>query len=198
VSDFDRRGATLESTGKRSLLSDLSDRMAKSFARIERVDTGTQQDEDNTEAWDPVVPRFPITRQGYDCAAVDRYVSEIEQELSELDDELTRLRAASSSRSEVVEEIERIGRETSSILLAAHDKAQETTRAAQAQADRCIADAAANAIAMTEQANQDLRRVEVEQATLIRERDKILADIGGLADTLAALARRGSEPPSTE
>jgi ElaB/YqjD/DUF883 family membrane-anchored ribosome-binding protein len=194
VSDYDRRGATVEAPGKRSLLADLSDRMAKSFSRVERVENGTHPDEEQTAHWDEVVPRFPILRQGYDCDAVDRYVAELEQELSDLDEELTRLRTAPPNpRTEVVEELERIGRETSSILLAAHDKAQETTRAAQAQADRCIADAAANAVAMSEQATQDVRRLEGEKVSLIRERDQILADIGSLADTLSALARRGTE-----
>ena len=167
---FDRRSVALEQSGKRrapsSRFAGLSDRLARTFAVTDR----TQQDwepeaeedyqvrDERTEAWDQVLPRFPITRHGYDCAAVDSHVAELEQELNELDRELSELRASRPSGNEVEVEIQRIGEQTSTILLAAHEKAQETTRTAKEQADRCLADAAANAIAITKDANRSCTR----------------------------------------
>ena len=52
--------------------------------------------------------------------------------------------------------------------MAAHEKAQETTQTAQSEADRCVADAAANALAITEDANRQLREIEGEKHGLPR------------------------------
>jgi cell division septum initiation protein DivIVA len=135
-----------------------------------------------------VVPRFAITRQGYDCAAVDEHIAELERELVDLDRELAELRARTSSGGEVAAEIQRIGEQTSKILLAAHDEAHETTCRAQEQADRCLADAAANAIAITEGANRKLREMEREKTSLARERSRLLEDIRGVASALSSVA----------
>ncbi|MBV9050309.1 MAG: DivIVA domain-containing protein, partial [Solirubrobacterales bacterium] len=127
-------------------------------------------------------------RQGYDCEAVDEYVSDLEQELIELDRELAELRTRTSSSGEVQAEIERIGEQTSKILLAAHDQAQETTRRAQAEADRCISDAASNAVAITEDANRQLRQLEADKRSIRGERTRLLEDIRNLATALSSLA----------
>ncbi len=138
--------------------------------------------------FDQVLPRFPIARQGYDCATVDEYVAGLERELGELDVELATLRAATPSNGEAAAEIERLGQQTSGILLAAHDGAQEITRTAEEQADRCLADAASNALAITREANQQLTDLQGEIASLCDERERILKDVRKSANALKKLA----------
>jgi cell division septum initiation protein DivIVA len=147
--------------------------------------------DDTTElalVFDQVLPRFPIDRQGYHCATVDEYVAGLERELGELDGQLAALQSATPSSSEAAAEIERLGKQTSGILLAAHDGAQEITRLAQEQADRCLADAAANALAITGEANQQVTDLQGEIASLRGERDRILKDVRKAANALKKLA----------
>jgi DNA anti-recombination protein RmuC len=183
-------------------LDRLGDRIARSFPAGERTDEGQStigeaEDSLTTElapVFDQVLPRFPVARHGYDCAAVDEYVAELEQELAELDGELVALRDATPSTSETAGEIERLGKQTSGILLAAHDGAQEITRVAQEQADRCISDAAANALAITTEAHQRVSELQNQIASLGRERDQILNDVRHAANALRSIA--GDAPES--
>jgi cell division septum initiation protein DivIVA len=205
VANFERRslaldeGANRRATGSR--FGDLSDRLARAFAgNVERerkpeweepvVDDDYELRDERTEAWDQVVPRFPIIRHGYDAAAVDAHIADLEQEISELDRELTELRASTPPENQVAEEIQKVGEQTSAILLAAHDKAQETTRQAKEQAEKVMADAAANAIEITKEANRKLHELETEKLSLWRERARLLEDVNNLSK---ALARLGAE-----
>lgn len=143
-------------------------------------------------------PRFPIARQGYDRAIVDQRFAELEQEVIELDRELANLQALTPLRSEAVADTDRIGKEVSAILLAAHESAGETRRLAEAEADRRIADAESRARAITGDANHELRRLQDEMASLQRERNQLLDDIRRIADGLRALADKPSEDLSPQ
>ena len=88
----------------------------------------------------------------------------------------------------ITEEIERLGEQTASILVVAHDQAHETARLAQEQADRCIADAASNAVAITEQAKQQLRELDSETDSVWHERRRLIEDVRTTATALFALA----------
>ena len=88
----------------------------------------------------------------------------------------------------IQEELERIGDETASILVVAHDKAHETTRIAQEQADRCISDAAANAVAITEEATRKLQELEAETDGVARHRERLIADVRNISGSLQSLA----------
>ncbi|MGH2889395.1 MAG: DivIVA domain-containing protein [Solirubrobacteraceae bacterium] len=130
--------------------------------------------------------RFPLVRLGYERAAVDR-------QLLELESELVRLRAERSrAPMSVAEELERLGEQTASILVVAHDKAQETTRRAQEQADRCVADAAANAVEITAKAKDRLRQLDSETDSVWRERERLLDDVRVVSLALATLADEAS------
>lgn len=130
--------------------------------------------------------RFPLVRLGYERAAVDR-------RLLELEGELARLRAERSrAPMSVAEELERLGEQTASILVVAHDKAQETTRRAQEQADRCVADAAANAVEITAKAKERLRQLDSETDSVWRERERLLDDVRVVSLALATLADEAS------
>jgi hypothetical protein len=131
--------------------------------------------------------RFPVAPLGYNRQAVDEQVAELEVELAQLRDAL-----AQESRSEapmsIQEELERIGEETASILVVAHDKAHETTQMAQEQAERCIADAAANAVAITEEAKRKLAELAAETDGVSHHRDRLIADVRNISGSLQSLA----------
>ncbi len=130
--------------------------------------------------------RFPLSPFGYNRTAVDLHLASLERELSEL-------RANHGPAVSITDELERIGEQTASILVVAHDKANETTRLAQEQAERCVADAAANAVAITAQAKHRLRELDAETDSVWRERERMLEDVRGVSAALASLADRAQE-----
>jgi cell division septum initiation protein DivIVA len=136
-----------------------------------------------TEPDDP--SRFPLAPFGYNRAAVDEHLATLERELEQL-------RAKDAPMASITEELERIGEQTASILVVAHDQAHETTRMAQEQAERCVADAAANAVAMTEEAKKRLRDIDNETDAIWRERERLLEDVRVVSAALASLADQAS------
>ncbi|HLJ03714.1 MAG TPA: DivIVA domain-containing protein [Solirubrobacteraceae bacterium] len=176
----------------------LSDRLSRSLPHAGRITEPAEPDDDyplqdeQTE-WFHEPPRFPIVRSGYDCEAVEEHIEMLERELSELDHELAELRARPPAQDEVAAEIQRVGEQTSAILLAAHDRARETAREAQEQADRCLADAASSALSITEEANRKKGEAEQETRRLMSERERLLKDLEALAGTLASIAREAGE-----
>jgi len=129
--------------------------------------------------------RFPLAPFGYNRAAVDEHLATLERELEQL-------RGKHAPMASITEELERIGEQTASILVVAHDQAHETTRLAQEQAERCVADAAANAVAMTEDAKKRLRDIDNETDAIWRERERLLEDVRVVSAALANLADQAS------
>jgi DivIVA domain-containing protein len=148
---------------------------------------------DEAPPWDLLAPRFPIVRRGYHRDAVDEYVADLERELEDL-------REGREPSAAVAAEIVRLGEQTAAILRVAHEKATETTRRAQSEADRCLSAAASNAVAMTEDAKLQLRHLDGETDAIWRERSRLLEDIRTLATSLFTLAEDGLErfPPEGE
>jgi cell division septum initiation protein DivIVA len=211
MSHFHRTGDTLEepegptrSTGSR--LAEFGDRIARAFTNQdpdrydqEPLEPGEDPHDGLLEddPADGAAARFPVGPFGYNRAAVDRHLAELERELAELRDQRP-------PQMSITEEIERLGEQTASILVVAHDQAQETTqraehnalemtRRAQEQADRCIADAAANAVAITEQAKGQLRELDVETDSVWQERRRLLEDVRVTATSLFTLAEEAIE-----
>jgi cell division septum initiation protein DivIVA len=125
--------------------------------------------------------RFPVAPLGYNRAAVDEHLLALERELAEL-------RGKHEPVLSITEELERIGEQTASILVVAHDQAHETTRLAQKQADRCVSDAAANAVAITLQAKDRLAELDGETDSVWRERERLLQDVRVVSAQLTSLA----------
>jgi DivIVA domain-containing protein len=148
---------------------------------------------ESAPSWDLLAPRFPVVRRGYDRDAVDDYIGELERELEDM-------RAGHEPSTVIAAEIERIGEQTAAILRVAHEQASETTRRAHAEADRCLAAAAANAVAMTEDAKQQLRQLDSETDTVWQERARLLEDVRVLSTSLSSLAEDALErfPPEGE
>jgi DivIVA protein len=212
VGDFNRRAVTLSRPERpRSRFADLGDRFARTFSARDHTQL-TQEangrpdhavDGDPPLPWDESPPRFPLARQGYECAAVDEHIAELERELLALDRELAQLQAQTPAAGEVRTEIERVGEQTSAILIAAHEQAQQTTRLAQEEADRCIAAAAANAVAITSEAKEELRGLEREKGSLSQDRERLITNIRSISAALSSLAddadeRVAPDPQSTE
>ncbi len=130
--------------------------------------------------------RFALAPFGYNRTAVDEHLAKLERELAEL-------RAQHAPMASITDELERIGEQTASILVVAHDKANETTRMAQEQAERCVADAAANAVQMTADAKTKLRDLDAETDAVWRERERLLEDVRVVSAALANLANQASE-----
>ena len=123
---------------------------------------------------------------GADRHSEAAYIEQLEAELAEL-----RSRGAGGNPIEppisITEEIERIGEETASILVVAHDKAHETARRAQEQAERRVRDADARAEAIVAEAQRRLRQLDDETDAVWRERERLLDDVRTVCASLHAL-----------
>jgi hypothetical protein len=195
MSESDRPGAALDRPSKRRAGATrfaFGDRLARTFGGFDRtreeLPTWEPRGEPEYEAdGEPELPwmdsdeRFPLVRHGYDCVAVDGYLAELEHELDGL-------RRRGTPANAVEAEIKEIGERTAAILRVAHEQANETTRRAQTEADRCLADAAANAVAMTEEAKRKLRDLDNDTDSVWRERARMIDDARQLAAALSTLA----------
>jgi cell division septum initiation protein DivIVA len=150
-------------------------------ASLERDDReAPEEDEAETEVG------FPIAALGYNRQAVDSHVAALEQEIAEL-------RECVDPPLSITEEIERLGEQTASILVVAHDKAHETARRAQEQAARAVREAAEDAERITEAAQRRLRRLDEETDAVWRERERLLEDVREISRTLTTLADAAAE-----
>lgn len=200
MSDFERPGTAIEETTKQrssgSRFSDLGDRLTRAFGGFDRTrgempawESGENLDyltDGETVAWSTPEERFPVVRTGYDCAAVDQELAEIERELFEL-------KASRSPSAAVAAEIDRIGEQTAAILQTAYEQAAEITRGAREQAENCVADAASNAVAITEDANRRLGELDRETDSVWQERARLIDDARGVATALLSLADDAAE-----
>ncbi len=209
MSHFQRHGTKVHEREEsedqpRAPFADVATRFANWFTGIDREHAqlpagGEEIDSDPLQALTPGAvddrepSRFPVAPLGYNRAAVDEHLADLERELADLGHELAELRARHETPLTVTEELERIGEQTASILVVAHDKANETTRRAQEQAERCIADAAANAVSITEEAKVRLRELDNETDSVWRERERLLEDVRAVSSALASLADQASE-----
>ena len=100
--------------------------------------------------------------------------------------------ASTPANNDAAAKTARIGKQVSAILIAAHQSAEETRRLAEAEADRRIANAESRARSITDAPHRELMRPHDEVASLTRERERLLDDIGGIADRL----RRSPTSPS--
>ncbi len=211
MSDFERSperaGVTYDEPMKRRspgvFFADLGDRLARGFNSFDRPqpddpDWEPYDDVDQpTAAVDTIPPpepqrkRFATALHGYDRDAVDDYIDGLEHEIGQMAAKLSAQRSSPSSTIEA--EISRVGEETSAILRVAHEQAAEITRRARVEADRCVADAAANAVAMTEDAKRKLRQLDSETDAVWAERVRLIEDVRNVATSLFSLAEDASD-----
>jgi cell division septum initiation protein DivIVA len=196
MSDFERSGTTYEEPARRrsagSWFSDIGDRLARGFNSFDRP--GAEEPEwDRYEDVDPVVTRqtpapeqptgrrFPTALHGYDRDAVDEHIAGLERELTQLLNQRSPMAAVEA-------ELARVGEETSAVLRVAHEQATEITRRAQVQAEKCVSDAADNAVLITADANRKLRQLDSETDAVWSERIRLIEDVRNVATALFSLA----------
>jgi cell division septum initiation protein DivIVA len=180
----------------RSPFSDLAGRFASWMTGTDRLpadETMPADEPEMTAAAEPPAAaggddptRFPLAPFGYNRTAVDEHIARLERELGQV-------RGHAAPMASITDELERIGEQTASILVVAHDQAHETARLAQEQAERCVADAAANAVQMTAEAKAKLRDLDAETDAVWRERERLLEDVRVVSAALANLANQASE-----
>ena len=212
MSDFDGPGTELQKPVKQrsaGAFGDLGDRLARAFGTFEPTkadvptsvsggELGDVVDLEPAPSWEPLASRFRLAWRGYDRATVDEYVADLERYVSDLECKLATLQVRSASGSSVVEEIQRIGDQTASILRVANEQAEAVTRRAQTEAERCLAEAQSDASAITDAAKQQLRLLDSETDSVWRERERLVAGLRELADGMASLAQDAADRFPTE
>jgi len=214
MSDFersgDRAGVTYDEPARRrspgTFFADLGDRLARGFNSFDRPqpDDGDWEEYEEfdqpTEAVDSIQAsdgrrRFQTVLHGYDRDAVDDYIAGLEHEIGQMASKLSAQRSAPPPppAPSVEDEIARVGQETSAILRVAHEQAAEITRRARVEAERCVADAASNAVAMTDDAKRKLRQLDSETDAVWAERIRLIEDVRNVATSLFSLAEDATD-----
>jgi DivIVA domain-containing protein len=129
---------------------------------------------------------FPLAVRGYDRHAVDEFVQEVLQLVSELEGRQTR-------ESVVQRALDEIGEETAGILQRAHETADEIAARSRAQAEGRIQRAEREAEMVRQQADAYSEQLVVDTRILWEERQRLIQDIRQLADEVLAAAEDASE-----
>jgi DivIVA domain-containing protein len=129
---------------------------------------------------------FPLAVRGYDRHAVDEFVQEVLQLVSELEGRQTR-------ESVVQRALDEIGEETAGILQRAHETADEIAARSRAQAEGRIQRAEREADMLRQQADAYSEQLVVDTRILWEERQRLIQDIRQLADEVLATAEDASE-----
>jgi DivIVA domain-containing protein len=124
---------------------------------------------------------FPLAVRGYDRAAVDRYVEQVNRVIAEL--EITR-----SPEAAVKNAVAQVTEETRGILERAHEAADEITARSRARADDRVQEAEREAARLRSEAEANVHALDSDTEAIWRERHRLIEDVRELADQLAALA----------
>jgi cell division initiation protein len=118
---------------------------------------------------------FPVAMRGYDRAAVDTFLQEVVQLISELE-------GRQSQESVVQKAIAEVGEETASILQRAHETAEEIAARSRAQAEGRIQRAEREAELLRQEADAYSEKIVYDTRVLWEERQRLIEDIRQLAD----------------
>ena len=129
---------------------------------------------------------FPLVMRGYDRGAVDAFVQEVLEVVSELERRQTR-------ETVVQRALDEIGEETAGILQRAHETADEIAARSRAQAEGRIQRAEREADMLRQQADAYSEQLIVDTRILWEERQRLIQDIRQLADEVLATAEDASE-----
>jgi DivIVA domain-containing protein len=141
----------------------------------------------NRSATDRIANReFPLAVRGYDRHAVDEFVQEVLQLVSELEGRQTR-------ESVVQRALDEIGEETAGILQRAHETADEIAARSRAQAEGRIQRAEREADMLRQEADSYSEQLVLDTRILWEERQRLIQDIRQLADEVLATAEDASE-----
>ena len=141
----------------------------------------------NRSASDRIANRdFPMAVRGYDRHAVDEFVQEVLEIVTDLEGRQTR-------ESVVQRALDEIGEETAGILQRAHETADEVAARSRAQAEGRMQRAEREADMLRQQAEAYSEQVVVDTRILWEERQRLIQDIRQLADEVLATAEDAAE-----
>jgi DivIVA domain-containing protein len=129
---------------------------------------------------------FPIVMRGYDRAAVDAFVQEMR-------DLVTQLESRQSQEAVIQRALAEVGEETTSILQRAHENADEIAARSRAQAEGRIQRAEREADLVRQQADAYSEQIIVDTRLLWEERQRLIEDIRQLADDVLGTAEEALE-----
>src|SRR5215212_11303526 len=129
---------------------------------------------------------FPLAVRGYDRGAVDAFVQEVLDIVSELEGRQTRETVVQRALNE-------IGEETAGILQRAHETADEIAARSRAQAEGRIQRAEREAELVRRQADAYSEQIVVDTRRLWEERQQLIEDIRQLADDVLGTAEDALE-----
>jgi DivIVA domain-containing protein len=129
---------------------------------------------------------FPVVMRGYDRAAVDAFVEEVLELVSQLE-------SRQSQESVVQRALAEVGEETTSILQRAHETADEIAARSRAQAEGRIQRAEREAQLLRQQADAYSEKIVVDTRLLWEERQRLIEDIRQLADDVLNTAEDALE-----
>ncbi|HEY7453974.1 MAG TPA: DivIVA domain-containing protein [Thermoleophilaceae bacterium] len=124
---------------------------------------------------------FPVVMRGYDRAAVDAFVEDVAQLVSQLE-------GRQSHESVVQRALEEVGEETAGILQRAHEAADEIAARSRAQAEGRIQRAEREAELLRRDADAYSEKIVVDTKLLWEERQRLIEDIRQLADDVLSTA----------
>jgi DivIVA domain-containing protein len=129
---------------------------------------------------------FPVVMRGYDRAAVDAFVQEVLEIVSDLE-------SRQSQESVVQRALAEVGEETTSILQRAHETADEIAARSRAQAEGRIQRAEREAELVRRQADAYSEKIIVDTRLLWDERQRLIDDVRQLADDVLNTAEDAAE-----
>src|SRR5215211_845827 len=129
---------------------------------------------------------FPLAVRGYDRAAVDAFVQEVLEIVTDLEGRQTRETVVQRALNE-------IGEETAGILQRAHETADEIAARSRAQAEGRIQRAEREADMLRQQADAYSEQLVVDTRILWQERQRLIQEIRQLAEEVLATAEDASE-----
>jgi cell division initiation protein len=129
---------------------------------------------------------FPIVMRGYDRAAVDAFVEEVLELVSDLE-------MRQSDESVVQKKLEEVGEETAGILQRAHETADEIAARSRSQAEGRLQRAEREAELVRQQADAYAEQIVVDTRLLWDERQRLIEDLRQLADDTLSTADDAAE-----
>jgi cell division initiation protein len=129
---------------------------------------------------------FPVAMRGYDRAAVDAFLQEVVEIITDLE-------SRQSQESVVQRAIAEVGEETASILQRAHETAEEIAARSRAQAEGRIQRAEREAELLRQEADAYSEKIVYDTRVLWEERQRLIEDIRQLADDVLNTADDAAE-----
>ena len=129
---------------------------------------------------------FPVAMRGYDRAAVDTFLQEVVQIITELESRQTQDTVVQRGIAEV-------GEETAGILQRAHETAEEIAARSRAQAEGRIQRAEREAELLRQEADAYSEKIVYDTRVLWEERQRLIEDIRQLADDVLNTAEDAAE-----